>query len=90
MNDVLTISGTNAADQITVDFTALDSVVVDLGDSNGTRRFASGSFHAAAVDLRCGRRPVPDDLRWVSRRRTDHGRTGNGNDVVGRRTATTS
>ena len=52
VDDVLTISGTNAADQITLDFTALDSVVVDLGGNNGTRRFASGSFHSAAVDLR--------------------------------------
>ena len=31
VDDVLVISGTNAADRITVDFTALDSVVVDLG-----------------------------------------------------------
>ncbi len=54
MNDVLIISGTNAADQISVDFTPLDSVVVDLGGSNGTRRFVSGSFHSASVDLRAG------------------------------------
>ena len=62
VGDVLTISGTNAADQITLDFTALDSVVVDLGGSNGTRRFASGSFHAAAVDLRSG----DDQFRTIS------------------------
>ena len=62
VNDVLTISGTNAADQITVDFSALDSVVVDLGDSFGTRRFASGSFHAAVVDLRSG----DDQFRTIS------------------------
>ena len=62
VDDVLTISGTNAADQISVDFTPLDSVVVDLGGSNGTRRFASGSFHSASVDLRAG----DDDLRAIS------------------------
>jgi len=62
VDDVLTISGTNAADQITLDFTALDSVVVDLGDSSGTRRFASGTFHAAAVDLRSG----DDQFRTIS------------------------
>src|SRR6478735_3610336 len=62
VDDVLTISGTNAADQITLDFTALDSVVVDLGDSTGTRRFASGTFHGAAVDLRSG----DDQFRTIS------------------------
>jgi Ca2+-binding RTX toxin-like protein len=62
VDDVLTISGSNAADQITLDFTALDSVVVDLGGSNGTRRFASGSFHAAVVDLRSG----DDQFRTIS------------------------
>src|SRR4051794_11499843 len=48
VGDVLTISGTNDADQISIDFSALDSVVVDLGGSNGTRRFASGSFDSAS------------------------------------------
>ncbi len=62
VNDVLTISGTNAADQIIVDFSSLDSVVVDLGDSFGTRRFASGSFHSASVDLRAG----DDDFRTIT------------------------
>jgi hypothetical protein len=62
VNDVLAISGTNAADQITIDFTALDSVVVDLGGDNGVRRFASGTFHAAAVDLRSG----DDQFRTIS------------------------
>jgi Ca2+-binding RTX toxin-like protein len=62
VDDVLIISGTNAADQITLDFTALDSVVVDLGGSFGTRRFASGSFHTAAVDLRSG----DDQFRTIS------------------------
>jgi hypothetical protein len=62
VNDVLTISGTSADDQITIDFTALDTVVVDLGDSFGTRRFAAGSFHAATVDLRSG----DDQFRTIS------------------------
>ena len=35
VDDVLSISGTNAGDRITIDFTPLDSVVVDLG---GTQR----------------------------------------------------
>ena len=37
VDDVLVISGTNAADRITVDFTALDSVVVDLGHDHVPR-----------------------------------------------------
>ena len=62
VNDVLAISGTNADDQITIDFTALDAVVVDLGGSFGTRSFAKGSFHSASVDLRSG----DDDFRTFS------------------------
>ena len=61
VDDVLTVVGTNAADQITIDFTGLDSVVVDLGAS-GTRSFAKGSFHSASVDLRSG----DDDFRTIS------------------------
>ena len=62
VDDVLTISGTKTADLITVDFTALDSVSVDLGGNNGTRRFASGTFRSVSVDLRAG----DDDLRTLS------------------------
>jgi hypothetical protein len=62
VNDVLSINGTNAGDRITIDFTAPDSVVVDLGGSNGTRSFAKGSFHSATVDLRSG----DDTFRTVS------------------------
>src|SRR6187551_1260466 len=62
VNDVLAISGTNAGDQITIDFTAPDAVVVDLGGSFGTRSFAQGSFHSTSVDLRSG----DDDFRTVS------------------------
>ena len=62
VNDVLTISGTNAADQISVDFTSPGSVVVDFGGSNGTHGFAAGSFHSAVVDLRSG----DDQFRTIS------------------------
>jgi hypothetical protein len=62
VNDELAISGTNAGDQITLDFTAPDVVVVDLGGSLGTRSFAKGSFHSASVDLRSG----DDDFRTIS------------------------
>ncbi len=82
VDDVLTIRGTNAADQISIDFTPLDSVVVDLGGGNGTRRFASGSFHSASVDLRAG----DDDLRTISGGSLADVpmivKTGNGNDVA--------
>ena len=82
VGDVLTISGTNAADQITVDFSALDSVVVDLGDRFGTRRFAAGSFHSARVDLRAG----DDDFRTITGGSLADVpmtvATGNGNDVA--------
>jgi len=62
VNGVLTISGTNSGDRITVDFTALDSVVVDLGGDNGTRRFESSSVHSASVDLHAG----DDDFRTLT------------------------
>jgi hypothetical protein len=62
VDDVLVVTGTSAGDRITIDFTALDSVLVDLGGSNGTRRFASGGFHSASVDLSAG----DDELRTVS------------------------
>jgi Ca2+-binding RTX toxin-like protein len=62
VDDVLTISGTNAADQITVDFTALDSVVVNLGGNSGSRRFDRSTFHSATVDLRAG----DDDFRTLT------------------------
>ena len=82
VDGVLTIVGTNAGDQISVDFTPLDSVVVDLGGSNGTRRFAAGSFHSASVDLRAG----DDDFRTVSGGSLADVpmivTTGNGNDVA--------
>ena len=82
VNDVLTISGTNAADQITLDFSALDSVVVDLGDTFGTRRFAVGTFHAATVDLQSG----DDQFRTISGGALVDVPTtvtaGNGNDTV--------
>ena len=82
VGDVLTISGTNAADQITVDFSALDSVVVDLGERFGTRRFAAGSFSSAQVDLRAG----DDDFRTITGGSLADVpmtvATGNGNDVA--------
>jgi hypothetical protein len=82
VDDVLTIVGTNAGDRISVDFTPLDSVVVDLGGNNGTRRFASGTFHAASVDLRAG----DDDFRTISGGALADVpmtvATGNGNDVA--------
>jgi hypothetical protein len=62
VDDVLTISGTNAADQITVDFTAFDSVVVNLGGNSGSRRFDRSTFHSASVDLRAG----DDDFRTLT------------------------
>ncbi|HEX6921871.1 MAG TPA: calcium-binding protein [Actinomycetes bacterium] len=62
VDDVLTISGTNAADQITVDFTALDSVVVDLGGNSGPRRFDRSTFHSASVSLHAG----DDDFRTLT------------------------
>jgi hypothetical protein len=62
VDDVLTISGTNAADQITVDFTAADSVVVDLGGNSGSRRFDRSTFHSASVDLHAG----DDDFRTLT------------------------
>ena len=37
VDDVLVINGTSAADRITVDFTALGSVVVDLGHDHVQR-----------------------------------------------------
>ncbi len=82
VDDVLVVTGTNAGDQITIDFTALDSVVVDLGAGNGTRRFAAGSFHSASVDLRAG----GDDFRTISGGALADVpmtvETGNGNDVA--------
>ena len=61
VDDVLVISGTNAADRITVNFTALDSVVVDLGHHH-VRRFDPRTFHSASVHLRAG----DDDFRTLS------------------------
>jgi hypothetical protein len=62
IDDVLIISGTNAADQITVDFTALDSVVVNLGGWSGSRRFDRATFHTASVNLHAG----DDAFRTIS------------------------
>jgi len=61
VDDVLVISGTNAADRITVDFTALDSVVVDLGH-NHVQRLDPRTFHSVSVHLRAG----DDDFRTLS------------------------
>ena len=61
VNDVLVISGTNAADRITVDFTALDSVVVDLGHDH-VQRLDPRTFHSVSVYLRAG----DDDFRTLS------------------------
>ena len=61
VDDVLVISGTNATDWITVDFTALDSVVVDLGHDH-VRRFDPRTFHSVSVYLRAG----DDDFRTLS------------------------
>lgn len=47
------ISGTNAADLITVDFTALDSVVVDLGHGH-VQPLDPPTFHSVSVYLRAG------------------------------------
>jgi hypothetical protein len=60
VNDVLVISGTNAADRITIDFTALDSVVVDLG--HDVLRLDPRTFHSVSVYLRAG----DDDFRTLS------------------------
>ena len=61
VDDVLVISGTNAADRITVDFTALDSVVVDLGHDH-VQRLDPRTFHSVSVYLRAG----DDDFRTLS------------------------
>jgi hypothetical protein len=61
VNDVLVISGTNAADRITVDFTTPGSVVVDLGHDN-VQRLDPRTFHSASVLLRAG----DDDFRTLS------------------------
>jgi Ca2+-binding RTX toxin-like protein len=61
VDDVLVISGTNAADRITMDFTALDSVVVDLGDDH-VQRLDPRTFDSVSVDLRAG----DDDFRTLS------------------------
>ena len=61
VNDVLVISGTNAADRITVDFTALDSVVVNLGHDH-VQRLDPRTFHSVSVYLRAG----DDDFRTLS------------------------
>ena len=61
MDDVLVINGTNAADRITVDFTALDSVVVDLGRDH-VQRLDPRTFHSVSVYLRAG----DDDFRTLS------------------------
>lgn len=81
VDGVLAISGTNDADRITIDFTAVDAVVVDLGGGE-TRRFAAGSFGSAYVALRSG----DDELRTVSGGALADVpmtvRAGNGNDVA--------
>ena len=61
VDDVLVISGTNAADRITVDFTALGSVVVDLGHHH-VRRLDPRTFHSVSVYLGAG----GDDFRTLS------------------------
>ena len=61
VDDVLVINGTNAADRITVDFTAPDSVAVNLGHDH-VQRFDPRTFHSASVSLRAG----DDDFRTLS------------------------
>lgn len=61
VGDVLVISGTNTADRITVDFTALDSVVVDLGHDH-VQRLDPRTFHSVSASLRSG----DDDFRTIS------------------------
>ena len=61
VDDVLVINGTNAADRITVDFSALDSVVVDLGRDH-VQRLDPRTFHSVSVFLRAG----DDDFRTLS------------------------
>ena len=61
VNDVLVISGTNAADRITVDFSALDSVVVDLGHDR-VQRLDPRTFQSVSVYLLAG----DDDFRTLS------------------------
>ena len=61
VDDVLVISGTNAADRITVDFTSLDSVVVNLGRDQ-VQRLDPRTFHSVSVYLRAG----DDDFRTLS------------------------
>jgi Ca2+-binding RTX toxin-like protein len=61
VDDVLVISGTNAADRITVDFTALDSVVVDLGHDH-VQRLDPRTLHSVSVYLHAG----DDDFRTLS------------------------
>jgi hypothetical protein len=91
-DDVLTISGTNADDHITLDFTAFDSVLVDLGGTNGARRFDRRTFHSASVKLYAG----DDDFRTLTGGSladvpitvttgagNDFAGTGAGNDVLG-------
>lgn len=61
VDDVLIISGTKAADRITVDFTALDSVSVDLGHDR-VQRLDPRTFHSVSVRLGAG----DDDFRTLS------------------------
>jgi hypothetical protein len=61
VDDVLVISGTNAPDRITVDFGALESVVVDLGHGH-VQRFDPRTFHSVSAYLRAG----DDDFRTLS------------------------
>lgn len=61
VDDVLVISGTNAADRIAVDFTAPGSVVVDLGHDH-VQRLDPRTFHSVSVSLHAG----DDDFRTLS------------------------
>jgi len=60
VDQVLAISGTSAADRVSIDFTALDSVAVDAGQ--GVQRFDARTFHSVSVSLGSG----DDDFRTLS------------------------
>jgi Hemolysin-type calcium-binding repeat (2 copies). len=61
VDDVLVISGTNAADRISVDFTVLGTVVVNLGHDH-VQRLDPRTFNSVSVYLRAG----DDDFRTLS------------------------
>ena len=61
VDDVLVITGTSAADRVTLDFSAHDPVVVDLGHDH-VHRLDPRTFHSVAADLGAG----DDDFRTLS------------------------